>query len=216
MYVTLSFLLGIKRDGDFTLIYTESQDGGEWRGTSGGHPAEPLSAGRVCNSMLLRTMSSCVLSISKGRNPQPPWAICPSVQPTSWIFHHIATIMKFPAFHFVSNCLLCLWAPLSRIWLCCLYFPHQVFVHMDKNIWSLSFSRCNSPSSLSLSLYVSGSSSWPVAGLTPLCCACFILGSWEPDPALKMHLIRNECKERISPLDLLPSLFLTAPVWTFL
>lgn len=97
------------------------------------------------------------------------------------IFLHL---MKCSVFHFVPNCLLwCLWASLNGIWLCCLYFPHQVFVHVDKNILSLSFSRLNSPSCLSLSLYVSWSSSWPVAGLTPLCLCLFHNGELRIRPS---------------------------------
>lgn len=126
----------------FTLIHTESRDGGEWRGNSGSHQAQPLSAGSVCNSMLLRTVSS-------------------------WILRYLHN----------------LWASLNGIWLCCLYFPHQVFVHVDKNILSLSFSRFNSPSCLSLSLYVSWSSSWPVAGLPPLCLCLFHNGELRIRPS---------------------------------
>lgn len=96
----------------------------------------------------------------------------------------------------------CHWIPLRKAWLCLLYSLHQVFIHIDAIPLSLLFCRLRSPSYLSLYLYVRCYKPFTVFVAFGWTCfrasICLVLGSPEPDRALRRVLIMSEQKGRIA------------------
>lgn len=158
------------------------------------------------SSSLLRAESaragcseSCAIEFwisPRTETPQLQWAACSSVCPPSqWR----SFLLCWSGVSYVSVCdhwlLFCPWAKL-RVWHCCLYFHHPVFIHVNEHSFSRLSSSISQPVLIWQMLQSPNGVHGPSVGLDKYVPVSFVLKSSALDSAFQLCLTRAEYGDR--------------------